>query len=113
MGTHGDSVNVPLIPQVKHDQDGKKDNAPQSVNLTNMPIVSTAKVNSDQNSGEIYPLPNCAPNCISEQLTTLADFTPQDVNKHTTRILSSWPTTTNQARELFPEFCAMYECIKE
>lgn len=29
------------------------------------------------------------------------------------RISSSWPSTTLKAREMFPDFCAMYECIKE
>lgn len=48
----------------------------------------------------------------SSQISLPEGIQTHVLNTQKRRILS-WPATTIQARQVFPEFCAMYECIRE
>lgn len=47
------------------------------------------------------------------QLPTQEEIQKDIIAKHKDRILSSWPATTPHAREKFPDFSAIYECVEE
>lgn len=44
---------------------------------------------------------------------SMENFQADVLAKQKGRILSTWPATTPQARQIYPEFCALYECIRE
>lgn len=58
-------------------------------------------------------VPNVQPLNDAKHHGRQGNFSDEVLSEHTKRIVTAWPSTTLHARETFPEFCAMYECIKE
>lgn len=72
------------------------------VSLDNVCATADHKENGDflKNSSEYKP-------------SMIEGISCDVILKQQARIISNWPDTTSHAREIYPEFCAMYECIKE
>lgn len=67
----------------------------------------------DSKSRKVNNQPILPPGEQTSQQCVPGNFSKNVISQQKRRITEFWPSTTPDARNKFPDFCAMYECIKE